>query len=108
MRKTILLAALALTGCDQVQPPSTTEGQPTKQSTTQAAKKYGRDELKKLLVGKTADEVIQLIGRPMKTTGDATSGTWYYKSLTTDEVTGKEDYETYIHFTDAKVRNVTG
>jgi len=85
----------------------TVETRPTQ--TEPANKLYPRDEFRKLLMGKTADEVIQLIGKPDSTSdfGDG-EPTWRYKDITTDPVSGRTDTSVTVWFNRGKrVFNVT-
>ena len=79
------------------------------QQTEPVGKLYTRDEFRKLLMGKTMDEVIQLIGKPDSTSdfGDG-EPTWRYKEITTDPVSSRTDTSVTVWFNRGKrVFNVT-
>lgn len=75
----------------------TVETRPTQ--TEPANKLYTRDEFRKLLAGKTMEEVLQLIGKP-----DSTSDTpdrdpmWLYRGITYDPLTKNTDTSVYVYF----------
>lgn len=58
-----------------------------------------RDEAKKLLIGKTKDEVIELLGRPDKTS-EGVLGHWAYHGITFDPVSQKADNALWVYFGD--------
>ena len=86
----MLFGALALTAGRAV------ETRPTQ--TEPANKLYTRDEFRKLLVGKTADEVLQAVGKPDSTSETALGAYWYYRHKTTDPVTGQTDANAQVCF----------
>lgn len=63
----------------------------------EAAKRMTREEFRKLLVGKTKDEVIAAVGRPEQTS-DGVMSLWSYYDRTVDPVTGKVDAVAHVHF----------
>jgi len=67
---------------------------------------YLRKEFRKLLVGKTPDEVIAAVGGPDSTSQDGDSIKWTYRKRTIDPATGQVDAAIFVHFTDGKVSNV--
>jgi hypothetical protein len=75
----------------------TVETRPTQ--TEPANKLYTRDEFRKLLMGKTAEEVIQLIGKP-KSTSDTPDRNpmWLYRGITYDPLAKNTDISTYVYF----------
>ena len=81
-------------------PPVASEPGPD-QGTTRV---WGRDELKASLVGKTPDQVTELLGPPRRTM-DNNDGEliWVYRVLTRNPVSGGEDGFTYVIFKDGKV-----
>lgn len=87
----MLFGALALTAGRQA------ETRPTQ--TEPANKLYTRDEFRQLLMGKTADEVIQLIGKP-KSTSDTPDRNpmWLYRGITYDPLAKNTDISTYVYF----------
>ena len=91
----MLFGALALTAGRAV------ETRPTQ--TEPANKLYTRDEVRKLLVGKTADEVLQAVGKPDSTSETALGAYWYYRHKTTDPVTGQTDANAQVCFSNGQV-----
>lgn len=91
----MLFGALALTAGRAV------ETRPTQ--TEPANKLYTRDEFRKLLVGKTADEVLQAVGKPDSTSETALGAYWYYRHKTTDPVTGQTDANAQVCFSNGQV-----
>jgi outer membrane protein assembly factor BamE (lipoprotein component of BamABCDE complex) len=91
----MLFGALALTAGRQA------ETRPTQ--TEPANKLYTRDEFRKLLVGKTADEVLQAVGKPDSTSETALGAYWYYRHKTTDPVTGQTDANAQVCFSNGQV-----
>lgn len=79
----------------------TVETRPTQ--TEPANKLYTRDEFRKLLVGKTADEVLQAVGKPDSTSETALGAYWYYRHKTTDPVTGQTDANAQVCFSNGQV-----
>ncbi len=68
-----------------------------------ASPDYTRAEFESLVKGKTAEEVIALVGRPDSTLDHSpTTDDWVYSYLTTDPVTGKADRTTHLYFEDGK------
>jgi outer membrane protein assembly factor BamE (lipoprotein component of BamABCDE complex) len=57
---------------------------------------YTRDALATLVVGKTKDEVVKLLGQPESTNERA--GSWRYLEVTIDPMTGKTDHSTTLLF----------
>jgi len=72
-----------------------------------AKKRYTRDEFRQLVMGKTQDEVIDLLGQPNSffDAQDGRSSTWYYKARVLDPATGKYN-DGKIEFMDGSVINV--
>lgn len=62
-------------------------------------RKYPRDDLRAILVGKSKEGVLEVIGRP-----DATedygggSNLWKYKGLAYDPISGKADETVFVYF----------
>lgn len=56
------------------------------------AERYDQDELRRLLITKTPDEVMRLLGRPTRTiqTGSDSYGTWFYTDVARDKYSGKQ------------------
>ena len=76
-------------------------------SATAAAKTYTRDEFRKLVIGKSPDEVIAAVGKP-NSTQDYGKGSvnWYYDQRTTDPVTGNLDNTAQLIFENGRVASV--
>jgi outer membrane protein assembly factor BamE (lipoprotein component of BamABCDE complex) len=56
-----------------------------------ARKTWPRDEFRKLLLGKTRDEVLETIGKPYQTENSGDVVNLYYRNVTVDPITGKVD-----------------
>lgn len=84
-------------------------GKPFKAASTQQAKKtYTREEFRKLVVGKTKDEVLAAFGRPDSTREPGDGNSWTYSNVSHDPVSGKADMLTRLHFDrDNKVKEVS-
>lgn len=69
-------------------------------STIAATKpKYSRAELNAAVVGKTTQEVLQILGRPYSTDGlDPQNTRWRYQYVCYDPVTDKTDGTTIVRF----------
>lgn len=97
MRALLLCLPLLLTGC--AVGVTTTLAKPE-------VKVYDREDFKKLVLGKTKQEVLDLLGKP-DTTGQAgSSDSWSYLKRTRDSVTGKVDGRTVLLIRDDKVHDV--
>jgi hypothetical protein len=70
-------------------------------------RKYTRDEFKQLVLGKTRDELIGLLGKPNATQESGDLELWDYYSRTTDPTTGKTDQDAQVEFQNGRVENVT-
>ncbi|HEV3383796.1 MAG TPA: outer membrane protein assembly factor BamE [Gemmata sp.] len=83
------------------EPPGGKAPDPTK-------KYYLREELRALLMDKTQEEVLKLLGKPSRThEGMFDEPTWYYHELTLDPISEKVDYLAEIRFKDGKVVRVS-
>jgi outer membrane protein assembly factor BamE (lipoprotein component of BamABCDE complex) len=71
-----------------------------------AKKTYTREEFRKLVDGKTTDEVKATFGVPVRTTDNGDDVYWYYENLTTDPVTGKVDSSAQVVFRGGKAIRV--
>ena len=61
--------------------------------------KYNRDELRNLIIGKTQNQVIEIIRKPERTSDIATGHQlWYYNGISYDSVTDKVDYNVQVVF----------
>jgi hypothetical protein len=96
-----IVAALVATGC---RPAGKTA--PAGVGTAPAKTTYSRDELRTMVMGKTMEEVIALIGRPEKTTEpDTGMMMMQYSDLAIDPGTGKARVA-FIHLKNGKVNSV--
>src|SRR5262249_9580619 len=59
---------------------------------------YTREAFGTVVVGKTKDEVLKLLGQLESTIGGAGSENWRYLHVTTDPATGKADGSTTLWF----------
>jgi outer membrane protein assembly factor BamE (lipoprotein component of BamABCDE complex) len=120
MRYLLLVVMIVSIGCSDSKPARTRVAQnlPTRmgyasvsiphasQPSSENKKTYTRDELTKLLVGKTIDEVKELLGKPYGSSATNVKVTWYYSEIAYDPDTGEVDILTYIHFVNGKVERV--
>lgn len=69
---------------------------------------YDREELRRLVEGKTEEELVILLGKPARTT-ELTNGyyLWAYRGLTIDPANGQRDFYTWIRLHRGKVHAVT-
>ena len=70
-------------------------------------RKYTRDEFKQLVVGKSRDEVIALLGKPKTTQQVGGVDFWEYPGRTTDPVTGKTDHNAQVEFDGDRASDVS-
>ncbi len=98
MRSLLLLAALTILCVPGCKPATTTGGAAT------VAKKPTRDEFRKLVMGKTKDEVAAAVGKPKRTNDDPDS--WVYEDVTIDPVSGKVDSLIWVYFEQGRVSKV--
>lgn len=75
---------------------------PTPIATAQAKALLTREEFKAKVMGKTESEILDLIGKPSYTSGNA----WTYHQQTYDKITGKEDHQSVLVFDNGKVEHV--
>lgn len=68
---------------------------------------YTRDEFRSLLMSKTAEEVISMVGRPSQTQEAGPLAYWYFESTTYDPVTNSVDLMVQVSFIDGKVEMVS-
>lgn len=71
---------------------------------------YQRQELHYALLGRQRDEVIEILGRPERSTPQSQPGSeyWYYRDPPTwDEAAGKRDYSMIVYFKDFRVSRLT-
>jgi outer membrane protein assembly factor BamE (lipoprotein component of BamABCDE complex) len=94
----LLILALALLSA-----PACTVQVVTTQSATKATKVYTREEFKKLLLGKSKQEVKDLLGKPDNTTEGGGKENWSYYRRTKDPDSGKVDKSVLISFEGGKV-----
>lgn len=71
-----------------------------------AAKVYERTEFERLVVGKSKDEVLNLLGTPNRTDSPHGDATWVYEHVTYDAVTGKTDMAAFLWFRNGVVARV--
>ena len=61
--------------------------------------KYTRIEFNDIVVGKTTEEVLKLVGKPGGTHGtNPEDSTWYYHNICYDPITGRSDQNTIVEF----------
>lgn len=69
--------------------------------------KYSRDEFRQLVVGKSRQEVLDLLGRPQATQEGDGFEFWDYQGRTFDPVTNRTDHNAQVEFQNGRVSNVT-
>lgn len=60
-----------------------------------------RDAFKATIIGRTKDEVLELIGRPEKTSVPFSSEAWDYKGVSRDPIADRVDRTTTVWFNQA-------
>lgn len=76
--------------------PNTTSPSP---ANNQVKKTYSRDEIDKLVRGKTQDDVMKLLGKPIETLANRDGTTsWIYREIVFDPIAQKHDYATFVYF----------
>lgn len=83
---------------DQKAPQPATEPQPPRL--------YSRDEFKQLLLHKTEAEVVDVVGRPYRTSHDSDTLYWHYPSRTKDPQTSRPDSDAQVIFREGKVVSI--
>jgi outer membrane protein assembly factor BamE (lipoprotein component of BamABCDE complex) len=81
--------------------------QPAGEKVGDSKRIYTRDEFRKLVMGKTPDEVIAAVGKPDHTQKGEPGTFWYYTERTRDPATGKMDRNARLAFQDGRVSAVT-
>ncbi|MFO0847617.1 MAG: hypothetical protein U0871_03515 [Gemmataceae bacterium] len=72
-----------------------------------ADRRFSRDEFRAAVLGRSADQVVEAVGRPRSTgSGAGEEQTWYYGGSTIDPVTGHPDRFTSVTFRDGRVIGV--
>jgi outer membrane protein assembly factor BamE (lipoprotein component of BamABCDE complex) len=90
LRKQVAKLQAELVGKKQVQSGKAT---PRKR-----AGRFTREEFRKLLMGKTKDEVLATIGKPTSTGHSGSDEFWYYDNKCYDPISGKPDYFVPVQF----------
>lgn len=105
MRAVLLSAVLiaGAAGCGKIPKPQ--QAQP---ATTKPAepKIYTREEFSALLMGKTQDQVIELVGRPNHTSATGERSVWNYYDRTRDTISGKTDHISHVWFRNGIVEQI--
>lgn len=111
--KPVLLSALVVccvVGCGKIPKPSqvtTTPTTPTEATPAKTEPKiYTREEFTALLVGKTQDQVIKLVGKPNRTSASGERSTWDYYDRTRDTIADKIDHIAFVWFRNGVVERV--
>jgi hypothetical protein len=67
---------------------------------------FAREDFSRRVMGKSADEVLEAVGRPDVTSDDGGTLFWHFKNRTRDPVTQAEDTDVQVVIKDGKVANV--
>lgn len=101
--RTLLVGTLAicatLSGCGQ-------QSNEAQAQTPVEAQSLLRSEFTATVMGKSANEVINAVGRPESNQDHGKIAYWAYDGKTKDPVTGKRDNMTQVEFHDGRVVNV--
>lgn len=92
MKTIALLAALCLIGCGERDRESSTS------TTTESRKTWTREEFREMVIGKTKEEVIEILGRPAQTIEVTDMITFVYRDTTYDTISQKIDYQSHVIF----------
>jgi outer membrane protein assembly factor BamE (lipoprotein component of BamABCDE complex) len=99
MRATLFAAVLVLAaGCGKREETGGGVAPPAREE-----KVYTREEFRKLIDGRTQDEVLKLIGKPRRTSEVGPYQYWHYDGVTRDVVTGKLDRNVQLVFEGGRV-----
>lgn len=71
-----------------------------------AKKVYTRNELKTLLMGKSSDDVLKLLGTPQETTDLGHAKIWVYHRVSRDPTNGQTDVSAAVRLEDGRVTMV--
>src|SRR5437879_320368 len=63
---------------------------------------YSREEFTGLILGKTPDEVREVLGTPAKTSEDLEAEYWHYRNRTRDPITERLDSDVQVVFRKGK------
>lgn len=69
--------------------------------------KYTREEFKKLVMGRTKDQVMDAVGRPASTSEGGGFEFWYYKHTTYDPISQKIDSSIQVCFKGGVVESIS-
>jgi outer membrane protein assembly factor BamE (lipoprotein component of BamABCDE complex) len=115
MRLFTLLSLLFLVGCSgkPSEPSEVDAGRPIErpipvEEPKTDKKVYSLEEFKALVMGKTQDEILELLGKPasMSDNRGPNGGQWFYHDITKDPATNKIDANIRIRFEKGKVASV--
>ncbi|MCG2593929.1 outer membrane protein assembly factor BamE [Ramlibacter sp. XY19] len=97
----VVLVTIWLEGCERLQ---STEARKFERTSSAPALKrpVKRIALEKLVLGKNQQEVVQLIGRPDRTSENQ----WFYYEMSIDDVTRKPYVVTLVVFNNGKVSRI--
>jgi hypothetical protein len=90
---------------DTTKPPTVTKKDSPKENPP-ARRTYTRDEFRKLLIGKTPEQVIAAVGQPDSKRELGGAVFWVYRDMTIDPVTRKLDLSINVNFEKGKVVSV--
>jgi hypothetical protein len=97
----VVTLGLGLGACvsrNQPADPSPSLRPAAKNSTNVTSQAMNRADFRNAVLGKTAEQVIQSVGRPDSTQEFGDGPTWYYEGRTYDPVTGKKDSRAQVVF----------
>ena len=100
MRRTLLFAIpiLMALGCSNSSDLSQTTKESSSGKIAPQKRTSTRDELTTMVMGKNQQQVIDLIGKPIKTRPGEVTTVFEYEDMTTDQITGKTDVLTWVWF----------
>jgi predicted Zn finger-like uncharacterized protein len=90
---------------DTTKPPTVTKKDPPKENPP-ARRTYTRDEFRKLVIGKTPEQVIAAVGQPDSKRELGGAVFWVYRDMTIDPVSKKLDLSINVNFEKGKVVSV--
>jgi hypothetical protein len=101
----LVASALVEKMCESARPSGSMNSE--EQSNTNEQELYTRSELKKMLIGKTQEQVIELLGKPSSTADVGGLEMWHYEGISKNEITDTDDLLCQIMFSGNKVETLS-